>query len=241
MTSTTKGPAELRSAGPFSTRGCNRVSHIPALFKSQDTTTMPYEFMPVIGQRVRYARKIVQSDGETARIGQIGTVIEVRDNTEAGDVFGPVAVVVHIDGEPAPGELRHEAVFMPAELEPVLADDTVPATDEEVVEYLTGTVPTAAERERTYVHKTCGMEITVPTGADTYDVVAAHEAACPGRPEQPSIGAEWNNVGSVDFWLALRKAPKLLDTLATLARTLSPSDVAGVMRRVADLLEEESR
>ncbi|WP_454853269.1 hypothetical protein [Promicromonospora soli] len=162
----------------------------------------------VVGQRVRYARKVIESDGETVRLGQIGTVIEVRDNTEADDVFGPVTVVVHIDGEPAPGDLRHEAVFRPEELEPVRSDDDVQHDPATVVEYVTGVLtgehnpalpPEAADRLRDAlrepppewvgVHQACGELITVPAGGDVFEYVLAHHVyTCPARlgPDAPA-------------------------------------------------------
>jgi hypothetical protein len=173
-------------------------------------------FQPITGQSVRYARKIVESDGETVRLGQIGTVIEVRENTPADDVFGPVTVVVHMDGEPAPGELRHEAVFRPEELEPVRTDDSVPTTDEEVVEYLTGTVP-----DDEPVGALAGEPHALPDGA---------------AAERRVIHPDYDNVSGVAVRQAATGVPGVLDAIVD-AAALPPAAVAAALRAVADVLD----
>ena len=68
-------------------------------------------------------------------------MIAVRDNTPADDVFGPVTVHVAMDGEHG---IVPAAVFRPEELEPVRTDDTVPASEVEIVKHLTGDFHTFA-------------------------------------------------------------------------------------------------
>jgi len=87
-----------------------------------------------VGDRVTYARRVVQSEYESVQLGDKGTVIEVRDNLEADDDFGPVSIIVHIDGETKPGDMRHEAVFRPEELYLDLATEGAQALDDDGTE-----------------------------------------------------------------------------------------------------------
>ena len=237
MTATTKGPTV--EAEPFSTRCANTSQHIPALFKSQDTTTMPYEFMPVDGQRVRYARKIVESDGETVRLGQIGTVIAVRDNTPADDVFGPVTVHVVMDGEHG---IVPAAVFRHEELEPVRTDDTVPASEVEIVKHLTGTDPTV-EPDPTggeYVCPVEGCDFVVgavgPVDPDEPDPFMEEVSAHRRSHERDEVRGTVGEVPAVPIWEALREVGSVYDAIVGL-RELPAADVSRALRIVADVLD----
>jgi hypothetical protein len=216
-------------------------------------TIMTHSFKPVIGQRVRYARKIVESDGETVRLGQIGTVIEVRDNTPADVVFGPVTVVVHIDGDPAPGELRHEAVFRPEELEPLRKDDDVQPDDAAAVEYLTGTAPVDDDPDDDHGHGFSSDEPHTCRWPDPHDGPHICEECGVTWPQTPAdddkgvrtlhtpkleIHHAWGEVGTVAVWLAAREVPEVFDALGAVM-ALSPTAVAAALRKVAAVLDPE--
>lgn len=113
MTATTKGPTV--EAEPFSTRCANTSQQFQPSSKEQNVNNSSNQpFQPVEGQKVR-----ILVGRHTGKLGTVTTV-------DAGNVW------VRPDGAATP------APYVPEELDPARTDDTVPATDEEVVTYLTG-------------------------------------------------------------------------------------------------------
>lgn len=87
-------------------------------------SSVPHNFTE--GQKVRIIASVYA--------GSLGTVTGVDED-------GPWRVRVKVDDTSFPA-----VYFAPEKLEPVHTDDTVPASDEEVVEYITGSDPRDAPR-----------------------------------------------------------------------------------------------
>ena len=124
------------------------------------------------------------TEGQKVRIlagrhaGKLGTVKEV----DGGNIW------VLADGA------FTVAPYTPEELAPVRSDDTVPASVEEVVEYVTGRQPEPSNVD-VYLHEACGTRIPVPTGADLHATITAHEATCPALLRARYVDPEDGVVG----------------------------------------------
>lgn len=186
----------------------------------------------VVGQKVRVL---------TGRLGTVDMIdqwpsghLRYRVRLD-GETYGP--------GKPAP-------TYYADELAPVRTDDTVPATDEEVVEYMTSST-VAANRDARGVEEYecpvngCDFHILAagPLDPDEPDHFAesvedhqrSHEAETDPRDALRDIVGE---VSLLDVWQAVGPHMKLVDGLDIRADRRS---FAAALRAVADVLDGGAR
>jgi hypothetical protein len=239
VTSTTKGAARQGDA-PLTTGPGKASQQFRNPATGRNTTIMTHHFEPVDGQYV----SCMHRTWTTRRTGVVVAVVPPASAAGHDYVAFIIEYPPSVDEHPAVQALaiyngRHRGLFRADELQPVSADDTPPATDTDVVEHLTGTVPTVDE----YRCPVDGCDFHIlaagPVEFDEPDHFAEEvEAHRRSHKPKPLARDEYGDVPAIPLWLAVRDdAPELFNLLATLARTVSPSDVARTLRAAAEILE----
>jgi len=224
---TTTGASRQGDARQTTSRG-NGSQHIPTPIKEQDTTIMTHNFS--------YGQSVRALTGRHA--GKIGTIIAGPTSDGWWKVSFPPADL---------GKSRRFGRYPTEELEAVRTDDTVPASDAEVVEYVTGVHPDAQDEQATQVDEYrcnepgCDYHVFAvgPVDIDEPDPfqegIDAHRRS--HEPEGTRIHRGWGDVTAVDVWAAVGDFHGLFNVLAA---EKSPADVAGALRRLADVLDPEA-
>lgn len=221
MPNTTKTPAACQGDEGQATNGASRSQQFQPTSKEQNMNHGTNPAFPFVeGQKVSITGSVYA--------GCLGTVTSVDED-------GPWRVHVKIDGTSFP-----PVYFAPEELAPVRTDDSVPATDEEVVEFLTGTsvgetttevdLHTCPEPGCDFAIRSSDSEGTAPV-ADVLKDIADHELT----------HAPWGHINALDLWATLREVPAVYDAISSVFQAITPADVARVLRAAADVLEPETQ